>query len=374
MEEFHALRCAPDCTESAPIEKLKKRLSPRVKKLTPISVEQALIVGNTVRANGVLQFIRECDHLANEAQKLLEEFGNSGKEANLCQFVEIVTRSGITSVSHTFLFAAMGHDSFNPTAAPPERMIRLYSCHPVMNKRHFGKLLALKFQNRLPISSGEVLTGLFQQRGSLASMINPQSYPQFFTIAKLAQFREWAEARLTDWLLEEGGAWSEKVADVWRNEAAQPVRHGFGGDVMRRPDTPRNMREWEEMLNEAARWLERHWLQEIGTTTWVSENQLYQLLKRRLKGLDVVQHAQPIWLAPQHLDIFIPGRSIAIEYMGIQHFEPILFFGGASALAANRRRDADKLRLCTQHGVRLEFVRYNDDVGVRVRQIVELVE
>lgn len=374
VDEFHKMRQQPDWNEPAAIEKLKKRIAPRAKKFVPMSLERALELGKSPRASRVLRFLFECDQLVNDAQTQLQEFGESGDEENLRRFIEIVTASGITSVSHTFLFAAMGHDSFNPPGAPPERMIQLYSCHPVMNKRHFGKLLALKFQHRLPISSAEVLTGLFHQRGSLASMINRQSYPQFFTIAKLAQFREWAEARLTDWLTEGGSVSSEKVADVWRNDAAQPVRHIFGGDVMRRPDTPRNMREWEEMLNEAARWLERHWLEEIGTTTWVSENQLYQLLKRRLKGFDVVQHAQPSWLSPQHLDVFVPATGIAIEYMGIQHFEPISFFGGEPGFAAIRGRDADKLRLCKQHGVRLEFVRYDENVGVRVRQIVELIE
>lgn len=104
-----------------------------------------------MRAIEVLRYLRDCDTLLNEAQAVLEAYGLNGDERDLDKFIEIVTRAGVTSVSHSFLFSAMGRDSFNPADAPPERIARLYGSHPIMNKRHFGDLLDIKFKNELVI-------------------------------------------------------------------------------------------------------------------------------------------------------------------------------------------------------------------------------
>lgn len=367
---FQALRRTPKYSDPANIERIRKRCVPRLKQTNPISVEDALVRGNTVRANEVLRYLRDCDTLVNEAQAVLEAYGSSGDERDLQKFVEIVTRTGVTSVSHSFLFSAMGHDSFNPADAPPERMARLYGCHPIMNKRHFGDLLDIKFKNEIVITGQDILTGLFQQRGGLNAVLNPTSIPDFFDVRKLGYIRDWAALRLDDWLQKTGSEKLSGVAAVWREGKAKPVSNIFGGQVLRPPDTPRNMVEWQELLNSAARWLESRWKQEIGVTTWISENQLYQILKRSLKRLRVVQHAQPTWLAPQHLDIFIPEVSVAIEYMGRQHYEPIEFFGGDAGFKALRERDERKKQLCSTHDIHLHFVRYDEDIGKRAKEVI----
>ena len=126
--------------------------------------------------------------------------------------------------------------------------------------------------------------------------------------------------------------------------------------------------------NSAANWLEARWKQEIGATAWISENRLYQILKRSLKGFRVVQHAQPTWLAPQHLDILIPEISIAIEYMGRQHYAPVEFFGGDAGFKALQERDARKKRLCSTHNIHLHFVRYDEDIGARAKELIASIE
>lgn len=90
---------------------------------------------------------------------------------------------------------------------------------------------------------------------------------------------------------------------------------------------------------------------------WIAETALYHDLRRRLAPAEVIQHARPDWLGRQHLDIFIPSLSVAVEYQGRQHDEPVAFFGGEKAWRASRRRDAKKRRLCEQNGVRLIEVR-----------------
>jgi len=369
---FQAFRRTPKYCDPATIERIRKRCVPRAKHTNPINVEDAVARGNTVRANEVLRYLRDCDTLVNEAQGVLEAYGLSGDERDLEKFVEIVTRTGVTSVSHSFLFSAMGHDSFDPVDAPPERMARLYGSHPVMNKRHFGDLLDIKFKNDLKITGQDILIGLFQQRGGLNAVLNPTSVPDFFDVRKLGEIRDWVALRLDNWLQKTGSERLGGVAAVWREGKAQSVSSIFGGQVLRPPDSPRNMVEWQELLNSAAKWLESRWKQEIGATTWISENQLYQILKRSLKRFRVVQHAQPAWLAPQHLDIFVPEVSVAVEYMGRQHYEPIEFFGGEAGFKALRERDERKMRLCSTHDIHLHFVRYDEDVGKRAKETCAL--
>lgn len=368
---WNAFLSDPVFAQEATVQKIKKRCPPRAGKNSPLTVEAALARGCTPRANDVLTYINQCDELVNEAQKHLERYGNTGDDVALQDFIEIVTRSGITAVSHSFLFSAMGHDSFNPSKAPPERLARLYAAHPIMNKRHFGKLLQIKFEHHLPLTGGEIVTGLFQQMGSFNAILEPDSVQDFFDLGKLAYFRDWAELRLKDWISGRGAEVTEAVANVWREGKAEPVKHPFDGDTKRPPETPRNMAEWGQMLNVAAKWLQTRWKREIGSTAWVSENQLYQLLKRQLKGLLVQQHAQPTWISPQHLDVFIPEVAIAVEYMGRQHYEPVDFFGGDAAFAEVQERDRRKQDVCAKRGIDLFFVKHDEDIGRRANEIFE---
>lgn len=70
----------------------------------------------------------------------------------------------------------------------------------------------------------------------------------------------------------------------------------------------------------------------------------------------VVPHARPVWLPPQHLDIYFPEFNIGIEYQGAQHLRPVDFFGGEDAYTEQQKRDARKLRLCRKNGCTLLYV------------------
>jgi len=367
-------RSLPKYSDVKTIQKIKKRCLPRPGKRPQISVDEALKRGRTKRAEEILEYINSCDVLLDEAQDYLEKYGKTGQEDILNDFIEVVTHSGLSAVSHSFLFSAMGHDSFDSNDIPPERIARLYSAHPVMNKRHFGKLLNVKFENRIPITGKDLITGLFQQMGSLSADLDPESVALPFSFRNLSNFREWAELRLDDWISARGSVSVSLVSETWRNKTAKKVRPVFGGNRMEYPSTPRDMSEWMELLNEAAVWLKSRWKREIGVTEWVSENQLFQLLKRRLKGLEVQQHAQPEWISPQHFDVYIPSRMIAVEYMGRQHFEPVEFFGGERGFAILQDRDMRKRQICNERGVELIYFRYNDDITVRANEIISYIK
>jgi len=356
----------PVFSREATVAQLKKRCLPKKLKVLPLTADKAMQKGATARH--VAEYIKSAESSLERAQLVLEEFGSGGEERYLEEFIALVTGSGVTPISHSFLFAAFGHDSFPKQDLQPSRIVRLLSAHPVMNKRHFGTLLDLRFKHKLAVTAEDILTGLFQALGRWSSPISTRN-SESFDVAKLASCREWARIRLNEWLQRGGTQRVNKVAQVWCDGQAQPAPHPFYLGVIGPPDSPRNMKEWDELMSAALEWLERTWNREIGATRWIAENQLYQILRRRLKGTVVQQHARPTWLAPQHLDVYIPELGIAVEYMGRQHFEPLDFFGGADAFRDLVTRDGRKAELCRQHRVDLVRVRYDEDVGLRATEI-----
>ena len=60
----------------------------------------------------------------------------------------------------------------------------------------------------------------------------------------------------------------------------------------------------------------------------MSETELYYLLKDNLSTEEIIHHGKPKWLGRQHVDIWFPKRKIGIEYQGIQHDQPVEYFGG----------------------------------------------
>ncbi len=353
------------------IEKIKRRCPPSFSKIPKTTVESARAKGATSRAHRVLSYVASGDEVVKDAREHLKEFAQDGDERSLIGFVDLVTRSGVISVSHSVLFAAMWNESCDLESVPPDRMIRLYGSHPIMNRRHFGRLLQLKFEHGYEITGGEIVTGLFQKMASIGEVLWPTPSKDSFDSKRLTQFRDWAELRLNDWIRTIGAEHLARVVEVWRSGTAADVRSPFGGVVKERPATPRDMIEWKDLLSKAARWLCKIWDREIGVSQWVSENQLYQLLKRQLKPILVEQHARPIWIEPQHLDVFIPEASVAVEFMGEQHYRAIDFFGGAAGLNVVQSRDRRKQELCNNNGVELIYVRFDENIAERAAEIAE---
>ena len=56
-----------------------------------------------------------------------------------------------------------------------------------------------------------------------------------------------------------------------------------------------------------------------------------------------------------HLDFYLQEYNIAIECQGIQHFEPVEFWGGEKGLAYTRKRDQEKKRLCEERGIKMLY-------------------
>lgn len=91
---------------------------------------------------------------------------------------------------------------------------------------------------------------------------------------------------------------------------------------------------------------------------WKHERTLYELVKKLYP--DAIYQYHSSWLGKQSLDIFIPKLSIGIEYQGIQHYEPVDFFGGEEGLKKRVELDNRKKELCIKN--RITLIEWNYSV------------
>ena len=107
-------------------------------------------------------------------------------------------------------------------------------------------------------------------------------------------------------------------------------------------------------------------------TRWKNEADLYRVVVQDYP--DAVFQYRIGWLGGQSLDIFIPSQKVGIEYQGVQHYEPVEFFGGEEGFQYRVKMDALKDEKCRQNGVRLLKWSYLDlitRVNVR-RKVAEM--
>ena len=117
----------------------------------------------------------------------------------------------------------------------------------------------------------------------------------------------------------------------------------------------------DEILRGAENLLrERHGLPKIGEG-WISEMTLFKLIESVFP--DVEHHVNLPWLAPQHLDIYVPSKKLAFEYNGKQHYEPIEFFGGIAAFEKRKCLDALKMKKCQANNINLIYWRYDEPIS-----------
>jgi hypothetical protein len=130
----------------------------------------------------------------------------------------------------------------------------------------------------------------------------------------------------------------------WSTEKSLPSLEEFADDALR---------EAENLLRE------KHGLPRIGEG-WVSEMLLFNLVKNIFA--DTEHHVSLPWLKPQELDVWVPSRNLAFEYQGIQHYEPVEFFGGKAALEHRQNLDKTKRNKCRTHGTLLIEWRYDEPI------------
>ncbi|WP_033302379.1 hypothetical protein [Sediminispirochaeta bajacaliforniensis] len=110
-------------------------------------------------------------------------------------------------------------------------------------------------------------------------------------------------------------------------------------------------------------------LPKIGQEKWKQEARLLELIKDSFPEYIVRHQYRAKWLGRQHLDIYIEDIAAGIEFHGLQHFEPVDFFGGKSTFKETQRRDNEKKKKCKNAGVKLYVVQEGYDIDSLVINI-----
>lgn len=139
----------------------------------------------------------------------------------------------------------------------------------------------------------------------------------------------------------------------------------------------KNFREKDEAWRYADELLDlaynNHYLNEEKSTykkpinKWVSEELVYNIVKKLYKDFAVIYQHRPFFLksdigGQMSYDVFISGLDIAIEYQGKQHFQPIEYFGGEETFKRTQERDKLKKELSIQNGITLIYINYDETI------------
>lgn len=61
-------------------------------------------------------------------------------------------------------------------------------------------------------------------------------------------------------------------------------------------------------------------------------------------------------------DFYVPDHNLNIECQGIQHYEPVDYFGGEKAFEIQQRHDAIKRKYCVDNNIELLEIPYWENV------------
>ena len=81
------------------------------------------------------------------------------------------------------------------------------------------------------------------------------------------------------------------------------------------------------------------------------ENDVLMMLK--CNGIEYQLEKMFPWMGKKRLDFFLPGKNIAIECQGVQHFYP--YGSDDKDFEARKQRDIDKYNECTGNGVQVIY-------------------
>lgn len=66
-------------------------------------------------------------------------------------------------------------------------------------------------------------------------------------------------------------------------------------------------------------------------------------------------------------DFYLPELNICLEYDGVQHFEPIGFFGGIKCLDSQQKHDKIKNDFCSNNNINLIRIKYNENIKNKLK-------
>lgn len=98
---------------------------------------------------------------------------------------------------------------------------------------------------------------------------------------------------------------------------------------------------------------------------WLDENNILYEPQKRFENCRSKK--------PLPFDFYLPHYNICIEYNGIQHYEPIDYFGGEERFKENVKRDKIKENYCSENNICLIKIAYNMDIYEELQKLYELL-
>ena len=333
-----------------------KLAKPPLTRVQERSLQRVLEEGKTDRSNDADLFLSNLVAGLASAIADLSHWKWSRSPEVLDRILYWLTQSGSYEIFKSCLFALQCE---HPTYGKAEEWeVDFYTAHPWLTRGGMRELLKALVASDASPSAKVLLCCAFQHSHSPFDFSNIDlDYAD--PLIQIRTQPAWAEAVIDKWLFgaEFGLQWSE-VREAGRSA-------GYG-DL-------RQTASFKTLALSMSAALQAAWKKDFEQVRWKAEHAAFLTLKTMLPAVEIVQHASPIWLAPQHLDIYLPSQKVAIEYQGEQHYRPIEIFGGAEGFEATVRRDEAKRRLCGLAGVRLEYIHFAEDLDARLRQIAETV-
>jgi hypothetical protein len=214
------------------------------------------------------------------------------------------------------------------------------------------KILNIKLELGLPPSARDIMA-LFGPKLTKFGFQNIEKIEQYLDIQINESSRNEIPLDISNW-----------TADAYRHKCGYNLFNGHPSYIVTSPPAGwhfsySNIAKTQciSMIRDAENtWREESEIPRVGEG-WVAETRLYHEIRTEFANTSVHHHYSPEWLGRQHLDIAIPDMKIAIEYQGLQHDQPVAFFGGEEAFKRTLERDRRKQNLCRRHGWRLLYVR-----------------
>lgn len=324
---------------------LKKKISPK-----PIesgrNKDQLFADGQTIRAQKIAQSVIKCGTLVSKCIQSLDLFLQGGSASDLDQMLQYGSPFGLKNVDALIIEEALSQRKRQVSLHPSCRIALIRRLNTICEYPPYdflGDYIEVMNQCDELVEPADVISAI----------LNLQWYKTPYTIddtgimgtrkgfgkTEIANNRDWLEI-----VLNEYPAIFDRNHFKTRDGAITALYHAY--QFLK--DRYNEVREKER---------------------WVSEAQLGDALNTLFGKSEVQRHVRPIWLAPQHLDYFLPNYNLAIEYMGVQHYEAIELFGGNKGLQETKRRDENKRVLCERMGVSLVYVTYEEDIGRRAQEI-----
>lgn len=335
---------------------VRKFSFPSMLNIKPTTLVDALLAGETDAARRLSTFIENLDPSLRRALANMSDWRETRNPALLDEVVFWLTQTGRYEIFHSCLDTLRGE--LNAWIEPHPADLEFYVAHPWLTRACMKDLL----ERLIAVGREPAPSILFVC--ALQHLTSPLDFSFDDQTRKIKSFDR----------IRSQPTWAEAILDAWCRDSELSTRWAQIRKEAQPRSDPRRLTGYVSLCDEVVGILEVAWVRDFERVRWKSEEGAYLTLKALLPGTTILRHAMPIWLSPQHLDIFLPELGIAIEYMGEQHYRPIEIFGGEVGFKATTARDEKKRRLCALAGIRLEHVRFDEAVDERIRQIASACE